>query len=294
MADPQHDDRRHPGVRRGARRRRCRRWRCASGGAVEGDPRHRRRLGRRHGRAGAARPARDRHPPSVQQGQRRVAQDRHPPRRRRVDSRARRRRPASSRRRACASSACSATTTSSSARGRRQTQATATRRWGNDLLNRLAGYLAQRTVPDLTSGFRAARREHLLEFLHLLPNGFSSPTTTTLAFLRAGYNVRFEPIEARPAQRPVEDPAGPRRREVLPDPAEGHHDLQSAQDLRADQRGRLRRSASSTACGRSIQQSRIPNGAVLLLMFAVIVFLVGLVSEQISALRFESARRDRS
>ena len=42
-----------------------------------------------------------------------------------------------------------------------------------------------------------ARREHLLEFLHLLPNGFSTPTTTTLAFVRAGYNVAFEPIEAR-------------------------------------------------------------------------------------------------
>jgi hypothetical protein len=51
----------------------------------------------------------------------------------------------------------------------------------------------------LTSGFRAARRECLLEFIHLLPNGFSTPTTTTLAFLRAGYSVRFEPVEA--AQR---------------------------------------------------------------------------------------------
>ena len=52
-------------------------------------------------------------------------------------------------------------------------------------------------IPDLTSGFRGARRECLREFLHLLPNGFSTPTTTTLAFIKAGYNVAFEPIDAR-------------------------------------------------------------------------------------------------
>ena len=78
-----------------------------------------------------------------------------------------------------------------------ETQATSARRLGNDVLNALAGYLAEREIPDLTSGFRAARRDSVLEFLHLLPNGFSTPTTTTLAFLRAGYNVRFEPVEAR-------------------------------------------------------------------------------------------------
>src|SRR4051812_8226007 len=79
------------------------------------------------------------------------------------------------------------------------TQASATRRAGNAVLNAIAGYLAARPIPDLTSGFRAARRECLLEFLHLLPNGFSTPTTTTMAFLKAGYSVRFEPIQA--AQR---------------------------------------------------------------------------------------------
>ena len=52
------------------------------------------------------------------------------------------------------------------------------------------------SVTDLTSGF-AVRREHLREFLHLLPNGFSTPTTTTLAFIKAGYNVAFEPVDAR-------------------------------------------------------------------------------------------------
>ena len=52
------------------------------------------------------------------------------------------------------------------------TQATFARRFGNEALNRFASYLTGRDIPDLTSGFRAARREHLLEFIHLLPNGF--------------------------------------------------------------------------------------------------------------------------
>ena len=79
-------------------------------------------------------------------------------------------------------------------------QATAARRIGNAFLNWTASYLTERPIPDLTSGFRAARREQLLEFLHLLPNGFSTPTTTTLAFIKAGYSVRFEPVEARAAR----------------------------------------------------------------------------------------------
>jgi len=77
------------------------------------------------------------------------------------------------------------------------TQATTARRAGNALLNNLASYLTSRPIPDLTSGFRGARTECLREFIHLLPNGFSAPTTTTLAFIRAGYNVAFEPVAAR-------------------------------------------------------------------------------------------------
>src|SRR5262249_19429288 len=65
------------------------------------------------------------------------------------------------------------------------TQATTARRAGNAVLNGLASYLTGRTIPDLTSGFRGARAECLREFIHLLPNGFSTPTTTTLAFIKA-------------------------------------------------------------------------------------------------------------
>jgi glycosyltransferase involved in cell wall biosynthesis len=173
------------------------------------------------------------------------------------------------------------------------TQATATRRWGNTILNRLASYLAERTVPDLTSGFRAARREYLLEFLHLLPNGFSSPTTTTLAFLRAGYNVHFEPIDARPR-------SGHSKIRLASDGAKFFLILLKVVTIFSPLRIFVPISGAAFALGivygvwTVIQQSRIPNGAVLLLMFAVVVFLVGLVSEQISALRFEGGNRHRS
>jgi glycosyltransferase involved in cell wall biosynthesis len=68
-------------------------------------------------------------------------------------------------------------------------QASAARHLGNSVLNRVAGYLTGREIPDLTSGMRAARTSGLREFLHLLPNGFSTPTTTTLSFVKAGYSV---------------------------------------------------------------------------------------------------------
>ena len=171
-----------------------------------------------------------------------------------------------------------------------RTQATPGRRLGNAILNWLASYLTERPIPDLTSGFRAARREYLLEFIHLLPNGFSTPTTTTLAFIKAGYNVAFEPIAARPRVGTSKIRLASDGAKFLSDLAESHHHLQPAAHLRAGQR------ASSFAVGAAygawnfVYHARIPNGAVLLLMFSVIVILVGLVSEQISTLRFEGRR----
>jgi glycosyltransferase involved in cell wall biosynthesis len=166
------------------------------------------------------------------------------------------------------------------------TQATHARRFGNSALNRLASYLTEREIPDLTSGFRAARREHLREFLHLLPNGFSTPTTTTLAFIKAGYNVCFEPIEAQPR-------LGTSKIKFASDGAKFLMIIFKIVTLFSPLRVFLPISAASfvVGCGYAIwtiaMHSKIPNGAVLLILFAVVVFLVGLVSEQISALRFE-------
>jgi glycosyltransferase involved in cell wall biosynthesis len=86
------------------------------------------------------------------------------------------------------------------------------RRIGNWLFCKLAGLLSEREIPDLTSGFRAFNRAKALEFIHLYPNGFSFPTTSTLSFISAGYSVSFLPITAalRPANtsshiRPLHD-----------------------------------------------------------------------------------------
>lgn len=71
------------------------------------------------------------------------------------------------------------------------------RRLANQVYNGLASWMVGHHIADLTSGFRAVRAERFREFLHLLPNGFSYPTTSTMAFFRAGYSVAFEPIEAQ-------------------------------------------------------------------------------------------------
>jgi glycosyltransferase involved in cell wall biosynthesis len=166
------------------------------------------------------------------------------------------------------------------------TQANVRRRVGNAILNWIAGYLTGRRIPDLTSGFRAARREHLCEFLHLLPNGFSTPTTTTLAFIRAGYNVAFERIDARPR-------VGRSKIKLARDGAKFFLILLKVMTIFSPLRIFVPVSLMSLVVGMAYglwnvyAHARIPNGAVLLILFAVVVFLVGLVSEQVSALRFE-------
>jgi glycosyltransferase involved in cell wall biosynthesis len=166
------------------------------------------------------------------------------------------------------------------------TQATVMRRGGNALLNWFASYLTDRPIPDLTSGFRAARREHLREFLHLLPNGFSTPTTTTLAFIKAGYSVAFEPVDAQPR-------IGRSKIRLARDGAKFFLILLKIITIFSPLRVFVPISAASFIAGTTygvwnvVVHARIPNGAVLLILFAVVVFLVGLVSEQVSSLRLD-------
>jgi len=166
------------------------------------------------------------------------------------------------------------------------TQANGARRIGNALLNAIASYLAEHRIPDLTSGFRAARREQLLEFLHLLPNGFSTPTTTTLAFLRAGYSVHFEPIDAGVRQ-------GQSKIRLGADGLQFFVILLKVITIFSPMRIFLPLSAASFALGgvyavwTIATQSHVTNSSVLLILLSVIIFLVGLISEQISSLRFE-------
>ena len=81
------------------------------------------------------------------------------------------------------------------ARSGLDSQASVARWSANSLYNWLASWMVGQKIADLTSGFRAVNRAKFLSFLYLLPNGFSYPTTSTMAFLRAGYNVGFVPIE---------------------------------------------------------------------------------------------------
>jgi glycosyltransferase involved in cell wall biosynthesis len=170
-----------------------------------------------------------------------------------------------------------------------RTQAGVARWLGNAALNWIAGYLAQQRIPDLTSGFRAARRECLIEFLHLLPNGFSTPTTTTLAFMKAGYSVRFEPVDAARRQ-------GASNIRLGSDGVQFLLILLKVITIFSPLRIFLPISAASFFVGAAYAawtiatQSHVTNSSVLLILLSVVIFLVGLVSEQISSLRFEGRR----
>jgi len=169
------------------------------------------------------------------------------------------------------------------------TQAGSTRRAGNAALNWLASYLADRDIPDLTSGFRAARAECLREFIHLLPNGFSTPTTTTLAFLRAGYNVAFEPVEA--CER-----VGTSKIRLSRDGPRFLLIILRVITIFSPLRVFLPIAAVAFLLGAGygawtiVRYLQVTDSSVLLITLAVVIFLVGLVSEQIAALRFDGRR----
>lgn len=165
-------------------------------------------------------------------------------------------------------------------------QASRTRGMGNAVLNGLAGYLSGRTIPDLTSGLRGARLSMLREFIHLLPNGFSTPTTTTLAFIKAGYNVTFIPIEAQTR-------VGTSKIRLSRDGMGFLMILLRVITIFSPLKIFLPVSVASFTLGAGyavytiIDERHVTNSSVLLIILAVIVFLVGLVSEQISAMRSE-------
>jgi glycosyltransferase involved in cell wall biosynthesis len=161
------------------------------------------------------------------------------------------------------------------------------RRAANGVFNALASYLAGVPIADLTSGFRAARRSYMLEFLHLFPNGFSYPTTSTLSFLRAGYNVTFVPVKMRFRAR------GASKIDPLADGSRFLLIILKMSTLYNPLKIFLPLSVVFAAVGTAYGlwtfavSGKFANGGVLAWMMAVFTFLVGLVSEQINALRTE-------
>ncbi len=170
-----------------------------------------------------------------------------------------------------------------------ETQAGWTRRVGNGVLNWLATFLTDHAIPDLTSGFRAANLAYLREFVSLLPNGFSTPTTSTLCFIKAGYNVAFEPVRARTR-------SGASKIRLSSDGPKFLLIMLRIITIFSPLRIFIPVAALSFALGAGYgvwtiwHETHVTNTSVLLVLFAVVVLLVGLVSEQISALRFDERR----
>jgi len=153
---------------------------------------------------------------------------------------------------------------------------------GNAVFNRLASWLTGRPIPDLTSGFRAVRRDRLLEVLPLLPNGYSYPTTSCLAFLKAGYNVAFVSVKARAG-------TGRSNVRVARDGVRFVLIILKIVTLYSPLKIFFPLSAASLLLGLAYgawnvaRFGKIPMGSALLIQLAVVVFLFGLISEQIAA-----------
>lgn len=166
-----------------------------------------------------------------------------------------------------------------------QGQANAGRGAANAVYNRLATWMTGHKVVDLTSGFRAVRAERFKEFLHLLPNGFSYPTTSTMAFFRSAYPVAYVgiPVHARIGKshiRPVRD--GVRFLLIIFRIAT----LYSPLKLFAPSALGFLLLGTGYYAWTFATQGRFTNMSALLVSASVIVFLIGLISEQITSLTY--------
>jgi glycosyltransferase involved in cell wall biosynthesis len=158
----------------------------------------------------------------------------------------------------------------------------------NTLYNWLASRMTGHPVADLTSGFRAVRADKFREFLHLLPNGFSYPTTSTMAFFRSAYPVAYVPIKAaqrigKSHIRPLRD--GLRFLLIIFKIAT----LYSPLKLFVPASVVFFLLGCANYAWTFMQDGRLTNMSTLLWSASVIVFLIGLVSEQITGLMY---RRD--
>lgn len=155
----------------------------------------------------------------------------------------------------------------------------------NDVFSRFASWMVMQQIDDLTSGFRAVRASKFRKFLYLLPNGFSYPTTITMSFFRAGFGVAYVPIRALERQgkshiRPLRD--GVRFLLIII----------KIGTLYSPQKLFLPVSAGFFLTGLAyyaytfMTTGRFTNMSALLFISAILTFLIGIVSEQISALHY--------
>lgn len=167
-------------------------------------------------------------------------------------------------------------------------QAGAHRAVANTFYNWLATWMVGQTVSDLTSGFRAVKATLFRKYLYLLPNGFSYPTTITMSFFRAGYAVSYVPIEA---PRRI----GKSHVRLLRDGARFFLIIFKIGTLFAPLKLFLPISAAFFLTGVSYYAytfytlHRFTNMSATLFITSILVFLMGLVSEQISALNYKDS-----
>jgi glycosyltransferase involved in cell wall biosynthesis len=159
---------------------------------------------------------------------------------------------------------------------------------GNKVFIWFASYIAGRKIPDLTSGFRAIKRERMLEFLHLLPNTFSYPSTITMALLKSGYPVQFVPLDTVRSREKGRSKVKPfadgllflliiMRMAMLFDPLRLFLPASMA----------LFVGGFAIMAYQLLRAAKISNSSVIMLVTAVFIFFFGLLADQIAHLRRE-------
>ncbi len=169
----------------------------------------------------------------------------------------------------------------------RGSQAGMHRAVANDVFSRIASWMVMQPIADLTSGFRIVDAKKFRQFLYLLPNGFSYPTTITMSFFRAGYSVAYVPIHA-PKRTGGSSHVNPLR-----DGIRFMLIIIKIGTLYSPQKLFLPISAAFFLTGFSyylytyLTINRFTNMSALLFISAILTFLIGIVSEQISALHYK-------
>ena len=172
------------------------------------------------------------------------------------------------------------------------THASGGRMLANRIYNRLASYMTQNRIDDLTSGLRAARARHFKRFLYLLPNGFSYPTTCTMAFFRSGLPVAYVPIRA--ARR-----AGKSHIKLVEDGLKFLMIILKVGTLFSPMRLFLPIAASLflAGCGYYAYTyshfQRFTNMSAVLFLSSLFIFLMGILSELVSSLHYKEAEFER-
>jgi glycosyltransferase involved in cell wall biosynthesis len=166
-------------------------------------------------------------------------------------------------------------------------QASIARGLGNSFYNRFASYVAKFRIEDLTSGFRAIKADLARSFLYLLPNTYSYPTTLTLGVLRSGRSVKYVPIQAQARKQ------GKSKIRFFQDGARFFMIIVKICTLYSPMRVFLPVSFFMFLLGAAwyvftfLAEGRFTNMSALLFTTAIIIFMMSLISEQVSQMRFE-------